>query len=376
MKCVELKPMHSKHLIGVALMAVLCSPAFAQLSDADQTTQQKCARYLKTALPIEASAIATPSGWPDCDSYKSYSGIGLRVDFNAARSCAWRERLAQQAGEEPRYTVASVLGGSAMLSVLYANGEGVKRDFPLALRFACEASGAPAEVRGRVQSLEMREKTPLKNESKFSFCDDITSGFMEGFCAENSSEIAEFHRARAFEELSAGFTSSQRVAFDALTSAQSAYAAAHGSGEIDLAGTARAMSQIDAGDSLRDDFEAALKAFEHGDVPRGDHVSAIEADRTLNETYRKNIADAETHKSEYGAIQPEGISNAERAWIRYRDAWIPFAKLRYPSLSPDAWLTLLTKDRISVLNGSFCDMDAQEGPCAWQGDTWKPKPLP
>ena len=39
-------------------------------------------------------------------------------------------------------------------------------------------------------------------------------------------------------------------------------------------------------------------------------------------------------------------------------------------------LVLLINDRISILDGSFCDMDAEDGPCAEKGDTWKPSLLP
>jgi hypothetical protein len=113
----------------------LCAlPLAAQLEDADAAIRNKCAEYEKTPLPPEASEIAQPKAWPDCNSYKRYSGIGEKVDYAAALQCAWSERLAQQAGLRPTYTIASVFGGSAMLSVLYANGQGVEKEMTLALR--------------------------------------------------------------------------------------------------------------------------------------------------------------------------------------------------------------------------------------------------
>jgi hypothetical protein len=88
------------------------------------------------------------------------------------------------------------------------------------------------------------------------------------------------------------------------------------------------------------------------------------------------MSSAETSKNDYGAIQPEGIRNAERSWLRYRDAFVAFGRARYPGIPSEAWLTLLTNDRASVLDGSFCDMDAVEPPCTLSGDPWKPSPLP
>lgn len=359
---------------------VLCllatTPLSAQLSDASPATQADCKTYMATPLPLEAAEVPAPIEWPDCDSTKLYAGIAHKVDYIAARKCAWSERLAIQAGIEPRYSVASVLGGPAMLTVLYANGQGVKRNYALALRFACEANGAPAEIRYRLQHLESLRTKAKSTGQEFSFCDDITSGFMQGFCAAYASESADQQRTDAFNALVSCFTASQRSAFEILRAAQEKYALAHAKGEIDLSGTARAMFQVDAEQTLRDDFLAALQLYESGTLPNGTAKAYREADAILNSTYRNALSNAEAHKAEYGAVQPEGIRDAERAWLKYRDAWVAFAKLRYPAVPSEAWLIVLTNDRTSILNGSFCDMDAVEGPCAPKSDTWKPSPLP
>jgi uncharacterized protein YecT (DUF1311 family) len=360
----------------LAVLLFLCAtPLAAQLADSDAQTKSACESYLKTPLPPEASLVATPKKWPECNSYKLYSGIGTKVDFQAARKCAWSERLAQQAGLEPRFTAASVFGGSAMLAVIYANGNAVPQDIPLAKRLVCEASGAPAEIHIRLEHLD-EIKSKSASSQPFKFCDDITSGFMEGFCAAYQSELADGKRTETLQALAMRLSQGQREAFDQLTKSEQAYALAHAKGEIDLSGTARAMYQIDAEDTLRDDFIAALQSFEAGRFPKGSVPSYRDADTKLNVVYRQSIANAEEHKNEYGAIQPEGIRDTERAWLKYRDAWVTFAKLRYPSVGPEAWLILLTKDRTSILDGSFCDMDAMDGPCAQKGDTWKPSPLP
>jgi uncharacterized protein YecT (DUF1311 family) len=364
-------------LIGLTLLVFAWAAQLpAQLEDASPDTQAKCAQYLKAPLPPEAAQVAQPKTWPDCNSDELYSGIRGKIDYAAARKCAWSERLAIQNGVRSRYNDASVFGGSAMLTVLYANGEGVKRDIPLALRFACEAEGAPAEISIRLKHLESLIAKVPAGGTKFSFCDDITSGFMEGFCAANESELADRKRAEQLSEISAAMNSIQREAFAQLIKDEETYARAHAGGEIDLSGTARAMYQIDAEETLRDDFLAALQSFEAGRYPSGSAQVYRDADARLNSAYRKAMGDAEEHKKDYGAVQPEGIRDAERAWLKYRDAWVAFAKLRFPSVPSEAWLVLLTNDRTSILDDSFCDMDAVDGPCAWKGDTWNPSPLP
>jgi uncharacterized protein YecT (DUF1311 family) len=263
-----------------------------------------------------------------------------------------------------------------MLSVLYANGQGVARNIPLAARFACEAGGAPAEIAIRIRHLESLGSGSPATGSTFDFCDDITSGFMEGFCAAYDSEIEDQKRAASLDALVSHFTSDQRTAFSTLRKMEEAYAHAHARGEIDLSGTARAMYQVDAEDTLRDDFLAALQSFEMGNLPKSTASAAHEADVRLNAAYSKVMQDAEIHKADLGAVQQEGIRNAERAWLKYRDAWLAFAKLRYPAVPSESWLALLTTDRTLILDGSFCDMDAVDKPCEHESDTWKPSPLP
>lgn len=295
----------------------------------------------------------------------------------AARQCAWSERLATQAGLEPRYTVASVFGGSAMLAVLYANGSGVERDIPLALRFACEQGWAPAEFEGRIGHLESLRGGPAN--SSFGYCDDITSGFMMGFCADYDSEIADQKRAESLNALISHFTPAERLAFDNLRKSVEAYAVAH-AGEIDLSGSARGMFEIEAQETLRDDFIAALQAFEQGKLPHGSAAQYSQADARLNSAYRQACSDAEKNKGEYGyggAVQPGGIREAERAWLKYRDAWVAFAKLRYPSVPAAAWLVLLTNNRTGILDGSRCDTSPDvERRCGPNGDTPAASPLP
>jgi hypothetical protein len=138
---------HMKTQLFAALLAMIYATSLSAQPEANQT-KAKCAKYLQTPLPPEASSIASPKTWPDCNSYRLYSGIGVTVDYSAARNCAWAERLAIQTGIESEYTVASVFGGSAMLSVLYANGEGVKKTCRL-------PSASPANRAGQ----RLRSKT-------------------------------------------------------------------------------------------------------------------------------------------------------------------------------------------------------------------------
>jgi uncharacterized protein YecT (DUF1311 family) len=51
----------------------------------------------------------------------------------------------------------------------------------------------------------------------------------------------------------------------------------------------------------------------------------------------------------YGTVTPNGVKLAQRAWLRYRDAWVKFGVVKYPAVSTDSWKTWLTQQRIPLL---------------------------
>jgi uncharacterized protein YecT (DUF1311 family) len=366
-----LPAMNVRQLLAALLLAASV-PLAAQLAKPNDETRATCEQYLQTPLPAEASLSTAPKSWPECDSPKLYSGIDVKADKVAARKCAWTERLAIQASLEPRFTVASVLGGSAMLSVLYANGEGVDRNLPLALRFLCEAYPTPTAV----QDLETRRNEPKAASGAFDLCDDARDTFMIGFCAGRDTEIQDDKRNQFFRSLSSGWPLAEKQALLVLVKAEDDYSTAHARGEIDLGGSGRAVWEMNAEWKLREQFKAALVSCEKGGLRGGPAAGLSGADLELNQLYRKALASAKAGEDGYGAVQPDGIRDAERAWLKYRDAWVAFARLRYPAISAEAWLTLLTKDRIADLKDTFCEMGSTDDSCAGRDDGAAPRPLP
>jgi uncharacterized protein YecT (DUF1311 family) len=282
----------------------------------------------------------------------------------AARKCAWAERLAMKAGLNPTHQNVGLFGGSAMLTVLYANGEGVEPNLGLAARFSCEARGASAaEISGRLGHLASMEDAPAGGDRpKFQYCDDITSGYMTGACAGYYEELAEQKRSDELAAFSSAWPAPQHAGMAALVKAERAYAQAH-EGEINISGTMRAALMTAAAESLRDDFLAALKFFETNPPPRGSAADFAAADAKLNDLYRKVLASAKEHETGYGAVQPENIRKAQTAWLTYRDAWARFAASHYAGTPDSAWLTLLTEDRIAILKDTACEVAWDEPSC-------------
>jgi uncharacterized protein YecT (DUF1311 family) len=360
--------------LALAIVTICTASLFAQLGD-DPEMKSACAKYAETPLPSEALAVAAPKRWPSCNSYKFYGGKTTQVDYEAARKCAWSERLASQAGLEPLYLFGRAFGGSAMLTLLYSNGQGVEKNIPLAIRFACESGWAPGQVDGYVEQLEVAKGRRASSDMTFRFCDGLPGSFMEDYCEHYDAQQADQTRSNALKDLSSPWPEPQRKALAALEEAQLAYSEAHAKGELDIAGASRTTQQLRAQQSLRNSFLAAVRAFEASSPPTPPATPAAQTGAELDRVYKKAVEDAEDARNNPDAPLAEDLRTAQDAWLKYREAWLAFAKLRYASIDPDSLLALLTRDRIATLQGKPCDYDPDTSDCSEQ-DTQPPRPLP
>jgi hypothetical protein len=234
-----------------------------------------------------------------------------------------------------------------MLMTIYANGRGAKRDLDVAAHLACGLEGAPMESHGRVSHLaELRAKG--RQGQDFHFCDDITSGLAMGYCADHDARIAAVKRDSALTALTGGWTSAEKQAFDRLRQAHDAYVEAHGSGEVDMSGTARAAMAIGAEEELRDAFTALLRDLSAGHAPRYDAGGYKAADARLNAAYRA-LMRSTVPVDAPGAVTREGIRSAQRAWLRYRDGFLAFAAVKFPTADRDSLAAWLTDRRTALL---------------------------
>lgn len=325
--------------LGVAAIGlVLVTAAMAQ-GGADHP---ECAALARTAIPAsDMPDAASRAGLAGCESEALYYADGGKPDYEQARLCAYVER---DAGNEVMF------GGSAVLMMIYANGDGVARNLALAKKFACEVEGAPAELDGRLEHLDAMAGSSGKSE-RFDLCDDITSGYMMGFCASRGAEAAKVDRDRRVTALTATWSAAERAAFAKVRMAADAYFDASVDGEVDMSGTARGAMAVGAREALEDALVSALDAFGKGQLPQGGAAEFAAADQQLNANYTAamNYYKAQAAEGTAGSVNPEGIRGAERAWIRYRDAWVAFGAQKYPAVGADAWRTYFTRERAQAL---------------------------
>jgi uncharacterized protein YecT (DUF1311 family) len=282
---------------------------------------------------------AQRSALKGCDSEALYYGIGMPADPARARLCAFME--AEGEGSQ------SPFSGEAMLMTIYANGVGARRDLDYATHLACRIDGAPAETHGRVTHLA-ELKASGGPGTRFHFCDHVTSGLAGGYCAGHEARIAGAKRKAQLESLTRGWSSAERAALARLQSAHAAFAAAHSGGEIDLTGTLRGAFSTFAEERLEEELLAMLKQLAGGTAPRGSAASYRAADARLNAAYRKLLRDTPRDEGP-GTVTPAGIREAQRAWVRYRDAFLAFAAAKYPRVGRDALAAWITDKRTEML---------------------------
>lgn len=318
-------------IIAVILLTCNTAAIAATNQDTPLSLPSNCSAYKSVPLPAEADNGATPKTFPACASYRSYRGIGRPINYSKARACAWRERLAQKAnlGQNEKEPVAGVVGGSLILADIYINGSGVRRNIPLAMRFACEV--APEMVKLALPDARKfaRSRTHPK---RFEFCDYAYSSITMDFCDDYETEIDDARRNRYYQRLKSSMTPAQQAAFTKLLAAENAYVKVHAD-EVDHGGTITSVRIMGSQSTVESLFRTELVQFERKEWPRLSDREIKTADMWLQRDYKRihqQLAKQSTDDIDEGAVSASNLAKVEKVWNNYRDAWVAFASLRYP----------------------------------------------
>jgi len=302
--------------------------------------QAVCARAAKAEIPAKdmpnRSELASLA---DCDSEALYYGIGSASDFVQARRCAY----AESARGKP-----FVLGGPGILMMIYANGLGVEANRDLALRFVCESGGADAELEARVSRV-VRVEHREKLAPPLDICEDITSGYMMGFCAAHEERIDAIARNVRRGAVVAGFP---RIELARVTRSASAYFDTRSRNEIDLSGTARAMLQIEEKARLEDELVNMLDRLRDSTfVPTGADLASFDDNEMTSLLTRVAHCSAmiQSEREVPGAISRSGIRKTQLAWVGYRNAFGSLALKVRPATTRKTWERWLNEQRLRQL---------------------------
>ncbi|HEX5183985.1 MAG TPA: lysozyme inhibitor LprI family protein [Allosphingosinicella sp.] len=326
----------------------LCGLAAASAQDWSRNTGQLTSEFAESkavcgsVLNREPPAADRPdagtaASLKGCDSEKLYYGIGMKADPVRARQCAFL----QMRRDPPHFGFA----GQAMLMIIYANGVGAKRDLDVATHLACGLDAGADEMNQRVLHLA-RLKAKGWSGHDFGFCDDASSSGAMGACTSHEAILSAPAREARIVRLTRGLKGRDRKAFVALRRDHAAFAR-DSADEVDPSPRLRWMNSVNEEEKARDDFVDLLQRLASGRVPAATHARLAASEAKLNRTYRKALAEADPDLP--GSIWRANLGKAQRAWLRYRDSFLAFAAVKYPSVPRDSLVAWLTERRTKML---------------------------
>jgi uncharacterized protein YecT (DUF1311 family) len=215
------------------------------------------------------------------------------------------------------------------------------------MRFACEFEEGTEKF--ALPGIAKPSRSPRANEV-FEFCDYAATTFTMNFCNDYELQIKDDRRSRYYNSLKSSMNAEQKGAFEKLLAAVQAYIKAHAS-EVDQGGTIRVVRTIESQDILEDLFHTDLVHFESRKWPElsGNQIAGVDA--LLHSEYEMKLKQLIAQPQEdidEGAVSAEDLSSVEGTWEAYRDAWVEFARLRYPA-AITAIRAKITFDRYRLL---------------------------
>ena len=267
-----------------------------------------------------------------CYNSGLYYGLsGIKQDYAAALQCGWYEWSHPESGNAN----GDIYNGAGILMMLYANGQGVARNYDLAIRFACEYRW---EQKGaRVEHLDaLRKAFSAGNPDKtpFDVCNDVTGSVSSGECGAVALELRNVPLNREIAALTNKLTASQKRSFEKVRAAEEKFNAIRLDNEIDLKWPWSRVWVVQDQERLNEQFLINLQRFSKGDVPQATTKDVKALDSQMNDAYQK-VMQAPASGFESVSVTREGVRSAQRAWLQLRDAWLEFSGTTYPKLSAE-----------------------------------------
>ncbi len=344
-------------LILLLIAAATCAAAQEQ-DYASSSAAKMCASVDNLPVPTIAPESPADASWlKGCAADDLYYGASPHqdVDYNAARRCAlygWAVKHGPAA--EDLSGSGDVYDFSTQtLVMIYANGDGVPRNLDLATDVACKEAFPLQNPESDHQIeliqviLKLAQMKSATSPPRFDYCNggaQLSEWPEKLVCASIKTRLSRKKRETRLTELVAPWTREQKDAFAKARAAFSQFEDFEERAE-NTCDVPVEICTMDIEDRLETEFAVNIGGFEQGKLPALTHQKYGDAKFALNATYQQLLT--ATHNANGNLMLK--IRDAERTWPAYRDAFVEFAKLRWPSVSGDSWLTFLTNERIKQL---------------------------
>jgi hypothetical protein len=320
-------------LLSIFLLPAVCS-AFSQTTISDPGAKQMCAAVKDVELPAaERPTPAEEKALAKCVSADLYFGFGQPADPVKARKCAY--------AEIDRNDKAAI-GGRAILMMIYANGKGAARNFDVATKLACSLGGGPGDDAGRVYQLDRLKKQNWTGNN-FSVCDHSSARELYEQCAILSERFDKIERDQKFNELVAGWKPAEKKAFQTFMEEANRFYEVQAKNGVNLEGTFEIQEEI----FFKNNLLTSLQAFERGELPK---YTAEEFQKAEAEEQAAYLRTQNGFDTKWGTITRESVQKSQDEWLRYRNAWIAFARQKYPGVSEQSWKAWLDIDRTGMFS--------------------------
>jgi hypothetical protein len=334
-----MKPMRPHFAFYSILLIVASSLAFSQTTPPQTTIQDPRAKQACAAVEqVEPPAADRPTAAEEkalasCASVDLYYGLGAPADPVKARKCAYAE---MDRGARPGLT------GKAILSMIYANGKGVERNYDFAIKTACTIGDSPGDGAGRVYQLLRMKKENSSGETRYSVCEHSSGRNLYEQCAILGARFDKVDRDEKLEKFIAAWSARDKKAFHAFWEEEERFARVEANNAVDLGGTFEIQEEV----FVINNMVEALEKLEKGELPKHSAEEAHSAQAAEAAAFEKTQTGP---TSEWGTATRAGVKTSEEEWRRYRAAWLAFSKQKYPGVSEDSWKTWLDQERVDML---------------------------
>jgi uncharacterized protein YecT (DUF1311 family) len=279
-------------------------------------------------------ALALAAVRPDCPSL--YSGLEGAPDLPAALAC-FRAN-----------------GNWAMVAVMLLDGEGAAVDVAgarAAYQHLLDENGHARDDDAVAMEKILRQRESHPGDARrIDFCREVArTTYSLDLCAAIGDRADERRTRETIAKTRAALAPGQQSLLDELAAAASRLIEADGQRLYQqyIDGSIRTLASYSQRQRVRKTFVDRLQSWGSPAATLTARRSLDDADRELNAVYRKTLAasDASDYQSK--------VREAQRAWLRYRDAFAKFVSARQPPAASPAIRrlvrSLLTKDRIDEL---------------------------
>jgi len=217
-----------------------------------------------------------------------------------------------------------------------------KPDPKLILQLVSRGGWAPAELEYAVEDAYKNWKSGTVKE--FNICDHITSGGGMAFCASRSDDQDEKDRNKRLSDIRHKLNAKSHKLLDAAYASAVKFIDSKASNEEGHGGSGRGAWIIGSQMEQKNAYLDLVEKVQSGYKPSPKN-SFVEADRKLNETYKKVMGDLKKRADDYNVPRVDDVRAVQRLWIPYRDASAKLFSTISPSVSEDIWKCWLTEVR-------------------------------